>query len=233
MPNPLVLGIGSTALSAFGSISAGKSAKKQANFEAAATREQAFRQAGFIEEEARAQAGFIEEESAAQAGFIEEQSAAQALIEEQRAQREREIAVAEESDFRRSQSRNLAERRAALGGAGVRLDTGSPVLAMGDFVAEAEIQARRIRAGGAMDALRLEQQANLLRATGTKQGSLLRTYGKKQAELIRTSGITEAELTRTAGSTEASLLRSAGSAAARRGYFRAGSQILSGVAGFI
>ena len=111
----------------------------------------------------------------------------EASVNEQQAGREREIAVGEERDFRRRQSSILAERRAALGGSGVQIDTGTPLLGSEDFAAEVELQARRIRAGGQIRATRLEQEAGLRRAGGRSaqtQGyfragaSLLSGYGQ-------------------------------------------------------
>lgn len=97
---------------------------------------------------------------------VGKQAAFQAAVNEQQAARERQISVAEEEDFRRRQSAALAERRAAGGAAGVELGTGSPLLAAGDFAAETELQALRIRAGGKTRVSRLEQQAELTRRAG-------------------------------------------------------------------
>ena len=94
------------------------------------------------------------------------QSEFTAKVGEQQAARERQIAASEEDDFRRKQSRLLAERRAALGKSGVEQGTGTPLLAASDFVAETELQALRIRAGGETQASRLEQQAELSRRAG-------------------------------------------------------------------
>lgn len=90
----------------------------------------------------------------------------QAAVSRQQAGRTREIAAAEEQDFRRRQSRSFAQRRAAMGASGVEIGTGSSLLASGDFAAETELNALRIRAGGATQATRLEQQARLQRAAG-------------------------------------------------------------------
>ena len=90
----------------------------------------------------------------------------------QQAVREREIAGIQEEDFRREQRRILAQRRAALGAAGVELATGTPLLAAEDFVTEVELQALRIRSVGATSATRLRQQASLTSAAGrSKQRS--------------------------------------------------------------
>ena len=110
-----------------------------------------------------------------------------ANVDEQQATREREIAVAEEGDFRKRQSAILAQRRAALGGSGIQQGTGTPLLGSEDFAAEVELQARRIKAGGQIRATRLEQEASLRRAGGRAamtQGlfragsSLLSGYGQ-------------------------------------------------------
>src|SRR3990172_2587929 len=90
----------------------------------------------------------------------------QAAVNDQLAARDRQIAVGEEQDFRKQQSALLAERRAALGGSGIDIGKGTPLLAASDFAAETELQARRIRAGGETQATRLQQQAGLTRAGG-------------------------------------------------------------------
>ena len=84
----------------------------------------------------------------------------------QLAAREREISKVEEGDFRRVQSRFFADNRAASGGSGVQLNTGSNLLAAQDFAAEVELQAMRIRAGGDTRATRLETQALLTKRAG-------------------------------------------------------------------
>ena len=89
-----------------------------------------------------------------------------ATINEQQAAKEREVAAGKEEDFRSLNSRLFAERRAGLGAAGVAQATGSPLLAAGDFAAEVELQALRIREGGEVNASRLEQQAELTRKAG-------------------------------------------------------------------
>lgn len=222
------LTLGAATVGAVGAISSGKAKRREAEFRSNVSRQTAFKRAGFIEEESEAQAGFIEETAGLRAGFTQEETEAQALILRQQAQREREIAQALERDFRRERSQDLAERRAALGGSGVRTDVGSPVTAIGDFVREAELQALRIRSSGELSATRLEQSARLLKKTGRLQAGITRQRAGKQAELIRKSGRTEAGLIRSAGATEASLLGQAGRAAERRGFFRAGSTLLSG-----
>lgn len=106
------------------------------------------------------------------AGALKEGQAAkasadfQARINDQQAEREKLIAASEESDFRREQSRNFAERRAAMGKGGVSIGEGSPLLAADDFAAEAELNAQRIRSGGDVRSTRLRQEAELARMAG-------------------------------------------------------------------
>ena len=112
-----------------------------------------------------------------EAKAIRKQTGLQAQITEEQAQREKEIAIAEEEDYRREQARLFAARRAAMGASGVRLDTGSPILAFGDFAAETELMANRIRAGGDITTARLKQQAALIRSGGRTESSLLQSAG--------------------------------------------------------
>ena len=104
--------------------------------------------------------------SISQGNAARQQADFQAAVNLQQATREREIAGIAEEDHRREQRRILAHRRADLGGAGVDPATGTPLLAAEDFVTEAELQALRIRSGGAASATRLRQQANLTSAAG-------------------------------------------------------------------
>jgi len=132
-------------------------------------------------------AGIAAAGAVAQGVSANKQAKFQAAVDEQKATRERQVSANEEEDFRRRQSRFLAQRRAELGGAGVEIGTGTPLLAFGDFAAETELQALRIRDGGDVKATRLEQQAGLTRASGRaaqQQGffragaSLLSGYSK-------------------------------------------------------
>ena len=113
-----------------------------------------------------------------QAQAIRQQTGLQAQVTEEQAAREREIAKAEEDDFRRNQARVFGEKRAAFGASGVRLDTGSPILAAFDFALETELQASRIRSGGQTVSSRLKQQADLIRLAGLTDSSLLSAAGK-------------------------------------------------------
>lgn len=102
----------------------------------------------------------------AEASATADQADFQAATQRQQAIREREVSAQEEEDFRRDQSRRLASRRAALGASGIDPSSGTSLLAAKDFAAEAELQALRIRSGGATTATRLEQQSALSSAAG-------------------------------------------------------------------
>ncbi|MCH8859515.1 MAG: hypothetical protein IID54_08070 [Proteobacteria bacterium] len=117
----------------------------------------------------------------------QQQANLQAQILQQQADRDRLDAAAKEEDFRRSQSRALAKRRAGLGATGVEPASGSPLLVSEDFAGEVELQALRIRSGGELRATRAEQQAVLQRFKGraartsgfTRGGALLLTGAGK------------------------------------------------------
>jgi hypothetical protein len=95
-----------------------------------------------------------------------EQADTQAKIERQRAAYARASAESDMAEYRRRQDRLLAQRRALLGGSGVESGVGSPLAVTEDFASEAELQALKIRQGGAVEATRLEQSASLLNAQG-------------------------------------------------------------------
>jgi len=119
------------------------------------------------------------------------QARAQAAIYSQKAASERQAAAAREGDFRAEQNRLMARRRALLGGSGVDPSTGSPLLTGEDLAGEIELQALRIRHGGAVSATRLQQQAALTRAAGSAEaqagfwrgGSLLLGTAAESASL--------------------------------------------------
>ena len=100
----------------------------------------------------------------------------QAAILGQQAEQEKRAAAASEADFRSTQSRLMAQRRAALGASGVQQAAGSPLLVSEDFAGEVELQALRIREGGEIRATRLQQQAGLQRFAGqqAQTGGFLR-----------------------------------------------------------
>ena len=90
----------------------------------------------------------------------------QANLLQQQAVRRRQEAAAQESAFRRRQARFSGRQRALFGGAGVTFE-GTPLLVQEDTAAEIELAALNIRAGGAVEATRLEQQATFQRRFGS------------------------------------------------------------------
>ncbi len=134
-------------------------------------------------------AGVTAAGAVSQAQDVKQQTKFQSRVQEQQADQERLIASLAEGDFRKRQSALFAEARAGFGKSGVEMGSGSPLLASEDFAAETELQAGRIRAGGEMQATRLEQQAELTRRAGRtaqRQGyyragsSLLSGYAQSQ-----------------------------------------------------
>ena len=95
---------------------------------------------------------------------------------------------ADEADFRNRQSRAFAARRAALGGAGVQLAAGSPLLVSQDFASEVELAALRIRSGGEIASTRLEQQAGFTRFLGRQK----KEFGQRRAGALLVSGAADA-----------------------------------------
>lgn len=70
------------------------------------------------------------------------------------------------ADFRRSASRRAAATRAAEGAAGLRIGSGSSLLAAEDFGTRAAAQEERIKLGGDIEANRLGAQASLTEFAG-------------------------------------------------------------------
>jgi len=77
----------------------------------------------------------------------------------------RAVSADQERDFRKKQSSELGKRRAAMGASGTEM-TGTPLLAFGDYAAETELQAQRIRESGNLRGSRLEQESDLNRLAG-------------------------------------------------------------------
>tara|TARA_R110002167_G_scaffold70513_1_gene199048 strand:+ start:465 stop:908 length:444 start_codon:yes stop_codon:yes gene_type:complete len=96
----------------------------------------------------------------------DKQASFKAADQRQQGEREREIAEADEDDFRRQQSRVAASSRAAGGQSGVDQSSGSALLAKLDYEAEVELNALRIRAGGDTSQARANTQAALTSAAG-------------------------------------------------------------------
>jgi len=115
--------------------------------------------------------------SAIQQGQIaSKQANAQAALMQQQADRVIEIGKQDEEDYRRKASREMASRRAILGGSGVEIGSGSPLLVSEDMAGEIELQARRLRAGAGAEATNLRNQAALTRWGGQaeKRSSFVR-----------------------------------------------------------
>ena len=104
------------------------------------------------------------------------QGGMQATLQQQQAERERQIGEQQSEDFRRQQSRIMASRRAMLGGSGVEAGAGSPLLVSEDMAGEIELQALRIRNNSAAVSSRLTSEAGLSRWAGRseKRGSYTR-----------------------------------------------------------
>lgn len=110
--------------------------------------------------------------SAIQQGQAAEDAAKfQSEINLQEAERERQIAEANEASFRKEQAGLQAKRRAILGGSSVDFSTGSPLLVTEDFANEVEVEALRVRNTGEVNATRLEQQSVLTLAAGANAAS--------------------------------------------------------------
>lgn len=106
--------------------------------------------------------------SAIQKGRDQQDAAeTQATVLEQQAQRNVDIAREDETDLRNRVRRTQATARARLGGSGVT-PSGSASLVADDLASEAELQALRIRSGGATSAHRLRQEAALERFAGKR-----------------------------------------------------------------
>lgn len=95
-----------------------------------------------------------------------QQAKFQARVQRQQAERERLRGEAEAADRRRQSQRLLARQRALLAGSGVDPGVGSALLLQEDTAAEEELAALRTEAGFKTSATRLEQQAELTRASG-------------------------------------------------------------------
>ncbi len=89
-----------------------------------------------------------------------------AAIALQQAQRERDIANRNADIFRRQQNALSAAERVRRAGAGVLPGTGTPLLVAEAFFDEVLIGEATIRAGGAIRATRLEEEAALARFRG-------------------------------------------------------------------
>lgn len=98
---------------------------------------------------------------------------------ENQAVAERDAAETEASDFRRRQSRILAERRAGIGATGLR-NTGSVKLVEEATVREAALGSARLGQRGVVQGQQLEDEASLARQRGK--------YSGQAADAARASG---------------------------------------------
>ena len=126
--------------------------------------------------------------AASAAGNISQAQAAnkqrdfQANVSAQQAEQERLAAAEQERDYRKAQSSRLAQIRASMGASGTDTSTGTPLLALSDFVGESERNALRIRSGGDIRASRLEQQGSLYRMAWKSEQSA--GYGRAGSSLL-------------------------------------------------
>lgn len=82
------------------------------------------------------------------------------------ARREGILSELDEKDFRRRQSKVFGEMFAAGGRSGIDMTTGSALLAAGDFAAETELNALKIRMGGQMAVDNLKTAARYSKQAG-------------------------------------------------------------------
>ena len=100
-----------------------------------------------------------------------------ARVDENEAQRTREVGVEAENVHRRKAAALLSEQRAQLGAAGVELGSGSPLQLQEDTVALGEADALRIRSNYEAKAESLETGAGLTRS----KGDAAKTFADKKS----------------------------------------------------
>ena len=107
----------------------------------------------------------------AQGRAAKKQADFQAAVAAQQGERAQQVAAVRERDFRKRTSAQIASVRAAKGDI-----QGSELLALEDFVSEAEVGALTLRQSGEVQQTRLAQQASLLRFSGksAQRASLFR-----------------------------------------------------------
>lgn len=105
--------------------------------------------------------------SAVQQGQADKEAADfQADINDQQAQREREVSARESAQFDREQRALLARSRAIRAGSGIEIDSGTPLLTDRASVEEIELGKATILSGGEAKSTRLQQEAELIRRSG-------------------------------------------------------------------
>jgi hypothetical protein len=140
---------------------------------------------------AMAAGSVISAASALQQGeMAAKQASAQADLLRQQGERERELGLQQEEDYRRQQSRRMASRRAILGGSGVEGGSGSPLYTSMDMSGEIELQALRIRSGAETAKDAAFKQAALTEWGGqaAKRNSYLRAGGSLLSGIGQTYG---------------------------------------------
>lgn len=100
-----------------------------------------------------------------------------ARLQENEAQRVRNIGVEEENKQRRMSAEILSNQRAQLGASGVQLNTGSALQLQEDTVNLGEVDALRIRRNYADEATAMEQGSTLTRFQGESERAALRAEG--------------------------------------------------------
>lgn len=103
------------------------------------------------------------------------QARSQAKVMEQQANFERAQAQIDADEFRRRQRRLLGTARATRGATGVDLLSGSPLQVDDATIDQIVFETERVRQGGDIRAMRMEQQAGFTRASGASAlaGSVL------------------------------------------------------------
>ena len=96
----------------------------------------------------------------------EDTAAYNAAVMRQRVAQERELALQQEADVRRDRRRKLASQRVALAASGVDPSSGTALDLIEESAAEFELDALRVRHGGANRALTAERSARSYDAQG-------------------------------------------------------------------
>lgn len=104
------------------------------------------------------------------------QANTQSQILQREAANRKAVAKIDAADFRRDASRRAAAIRAAEGASGLRIGTGSSLLAAEDFATQSAVRENRILLGGDLEAQRLQEEAHLTETAGrnTQQASRFR-----------------------------------------------------------
>lgn len=122
--------------------------------------------------------GYTQRQQANAQGRVARQTANyNARLQENEAQRVRNVGIEEENKQRRMTAEMLSNQRAQLGAAGVQLNTGSALQLQEDTVNLGEVDALRIRRNYADEAKSMEQGAVLTRNEGAQARAGYRASG--------------------------------------------------------